>query len=329
MIWGFVFSYLEGRKTSEILGCGMCISFIVSSGLVKSCGQALLNRGVSQFWMPAAVGGIFYVPLVISVLFLESTPGPSEEDRESRTERVPMTGPDRLRFFKAFAPGLIAMTLFYTILHTYRDFRDNFAAELWTGWGYSDSPSVFAISELIVAIVTMVPVGCFMIIKSHRCTLISYHLLITCAMILTGVFTLMVNTGKVQGLPYMIMTGIGLYIGYVPFHSIIFDLIIATFKYKANCGFMMYVCDSVGYVCSIAVLFVKNFGTGNVSWTSFYYTFSYVVAIGGAFLILLSLIYWTKKSSSWISPVESTPDSEMEKCDDESIEQIEAEVPEL
>ena len=38
MIWGIVFSYLEGRKYTEILGVILCTSFIVSSGVVKSIG---------------------------------------------------------------------------------------------------------------------------------------------------------------------------------------------------------------------------------------------------------------------------------------------------
>ena len=36
MIWGLVFSYMEGRRSSEILGAVLCASFIVSSGAVKS-----------------------------------------------------------------------------------------------------------------------------------------------------------------------------------------------------------------------------------------------------------------------------------------------------
>ena len=39
MIWGLVFSYLEGRRNTELLGAGMSASFIVSSGLVKSLGR--------------------------------------------------------------------------------------------------------------------------------------------------------------------------------------------------------------------------------------------------------------------------------------------------
>ena len=33
MIWGLVFSYMEGRRSSEVLGAVLCASFIVSSGV--------------------------------------------------------------------------------------------------------------------------------------------------------------------------------------------------------------------------------------------------------------------------------------------------------
>ena len=45
VIWGIVFSFVEGRRTSELLGSGMCVSFIVSSGSVKAVGKSLLVSG--------------------------------------------------------------------------------------------------------------------------------------------------------------------------------------------------------------------------------------------------------------------------------------------
>ncbi len=55
MIWGLVFGFMEGRRTSEVLGAVVCASFIVSSGAVKSVGKLLMaNWHVSPFWMPAA-----------------------------------------------------------------------------------------------------------------------------------------------------------------------------------------------------------------------------------------------------------------------------------
>lgn len=69
MIWGIVFSYLEGRKTTEILGIILCTSFIVSSGVVKSAGMWIMQYwGVSEFWMPVVTGALFLLPLL--VLFL-------------------------------------------------------------------------------------------------------------------------------------------------------------------------------------------------------------------------------------------------------------------
>ena len=68
MIWGLVFSYMEGRRTSEVLGAVLCASFIVSSGAVKSVGILLIQLAhVPVFWMPAATGLVFVPLLLLSV----------------------------------------------------------------------------------------------------------------------------------------------------------------------------------------------------------------------------------------------------------------------
>ena len=38
MAWGVVFSYLEGRRVTELLAAILCINFILSSGFVKTVG---------------------------------------------------------------------------------------------------------------------------------------------------------------------------------------------------------------------------------------------------------------------------------------------------
>src|SRR5215470_12632074 len=55
-VWGVVFSFLEGRQTSEILGAGLSCAYVVASGAVKAVGAALLGAGISEAWMPAATG---------------------------------------------------------------------------------------------------------------------------------------------------------------------------------------------------------------------------------------------------------------------------------
>src|SRR5262249_3930191 len=59
MVWGVVFSFLEGRRTSEILGAGLSCAYVVASGAVKSAGSAFMGAGVSESWMPAVTGLAF------------------------------------------------------------------------------------------------------------------------------------------------------------------------------------------------------------------------------------------------------------------------------
>ena len=57
MIFGLVLGFLEGRKTSEALAAGLCASFILSSGFVKSVGRILIEKyQVDIFWMPFLTG---------------------------------------------------------------------------------------------------------------------------------------------------------------------------------------------------------------------------------------------------------------------------------
>ena len=57
MIFGLVLAFLEGRKCTEALAAGLCASFIVSSGVVKSVGRWLIvNQGYSEFEMPWITG---------------------------------------------------------------------------------------------------------------------------------------------------------------------------------------------------------------------------------------------------------------------------------
>ncbi|OHT10816.1 membrane protein [Tritrichomonas foetus] len=309
MIWGLTFSYLEGRKTSETLGSGMAISFIVSSGIVKSVGQTLIKNGLSQFWMPATVGGIFYIPMCLAVFVLESLPPPSEKDIEIRTERVVMTNKDRTKFCKTFGPGIFFMVFFHMFLTAYRDFRDNFAPELWAAFGYEETPSIFSISEIIVAFVVFIVVALFMLIKKPLNTLIGYHILIIGGQIIIGVCALLNAKGKLPGVYFMVIAGIGLYFGYVPFNSIIFDSIIAVFKYKANSGFLSYLCDSMGYLSSVVILFVKNFVSADLSWLQFFHILSYAIAFMAAIFLSLSLGYYVWKYYHWTPEDQETLDN--------------------
>ena len=57
MVFGLVIAFLEGRRLTEALSAGLCASFVMASGFVKSIGRSLLqDYNVDQYWMPFLTG---------------------------------------------------------------------------------------------------------------------------------------------------------------------------------------------------------------------------------------------------------------------------------
>ena len=48
MVFGLVLAPLEGRRLTELLTAGLCASFILAGGVMKSTGVWLLNLGISE-----------------------------------------------------------------------------------------------------------------------------------------------------------------------------------------------------------------------------------------------------------------------------------------
>src|SRR5271170_6707231 len=121
MIWGLVFSYMEGRRVTEILGAVLCASFIVSSGAVKSVGLLLIQlMHVPVFWMPAAAGLVFVPLLCLSVWCLSMLPPPSAEDEAARVRRAPMTGAEVRDFLRGYGFGITLLVITYVFITALR-----------------------------------------------------------------------------------------------------------------------------------------------------------------------------------------------------------------
>lgn len=300
MVWGLVFSYLEGRKLTEILGAGLSISFIFSSGFVKTVGAwVMLDWGVSNFWMPFVTGMLFALPLLFFVWMLNQLPPPTEEDERLRTKRKPMNKAERWEFLLLFAPGLILLVIAYIFLTAFRDFRDNFAREIWISLGYGEDVAIYTETEVPIALAVLLIMGLLMLIKSNRKALNTYHLLIAFGFLLVGASTFAFEQAWINPPLWMTLVGLGLYLGYVPFNSILFDRLLAAFKYVGTAGFLIYVADSFGYLGSVGVLFYKNFGHAELSWLRFFIVSAYTMTFVGSALMILSMIYFRHRLHFW------------------------------
>ena len=94
----------------------------------------------------------------------------------------------------------------------------------------------------------------------------------------------------------MTLVSLGVYLSYVPFNSVLFDRLLATFRYVGTAGFLIYVADAFGYLGSVGVLFYKNFGQSELSWLHFFVLSGYVVAGLGLLFMVGSWLYFYRKT---------------------------------
>jgi hypothetical protein len=296
MIWGLVFSYMEGRRTSEILGAVLCASFIVSSGAVKSIGLLLMrNLPIGEFWMPAVAGLVFVPLLLVSVWGLAALPPPTPEDEAARVRRAPMTGREVRQFLLEYGWGVGLLVVTYVFATALRDFRDNFGAELWTALGFENPAGVFTSAELPVAAVALIAMGIIVKVKNNARALAVIHGMILGGLVLIGGATLAFDAGWLGPIPWMICSGAGLYVVYTPFNAMLFDRLVAVSGRVANAGFLIYVADAAGYAGSCALLLWRNFAWAHVEWLTVFRYALYATAAVGIVLISLSLLYFNAR----------------------------------
>lgn len=295
IVYGLVFSYLEGRRSTELLGAVLATSFIFASGFTQSAGKYILvNWNVSQWWMPFVTGSIFILPTLLFTWLLNKTPAPTAEDVLLRTERKTMNKKERSQFINNFWPGLVLLIVTYVMLTIIRDYRSNFASDIWTELGIKDT-SVFTKSELPASLVTLFLMGLLIFIKSNIKAFFINHLIIVSGFFIAIIFTMLYTNGYTSPFWWMTMVGVGLYMGYVPFNCMLFDRLIASFKYVSNAGFIIYLADSFGYLGSDLVLIARNFFSVSISWSDFFVQLVLVLASSGIVLICLSAIYFRNK----------------------------------
>ncbi len=299
MIWGLVVSFLEGRRTSEILLAGLSCSFIVSSGMVKDFGRWLImSWDVTDYWMPFVTGLCFLAPLIFFVWMLSQLPEPNYNDEDERTRREPMNAQQRIEFFKSFLPGMIMLLVAYFFLTAYRDYRDTFGIEVFVTMGYENESGLFTRADLPVAFGVLVCLGALNAIKNNKWGLIGAYAIMAGGTTLLGVGTLLYDFGMITGLTWMTLTGLGSYLAYVPYGSVLFDRTIAHTRVVGTSVFAIYVADACGYTGSIATMIADYYIFHEIKHFEFFHAFTYFMCFLGTILLIVSCIYFIKRSET-------------------------------
>lgn len=294
MVFGIVFSFLEGRRLTELMSLGLGVSIIFASGAVKSVGKILLDDfHISPFWMPA-VTGLLFVPLLgLSAWALGRIPPPSAADLADRNERMPMNATDRRRFFNSYASGIVLLVFIYVLLTILRDIRDNFAVEIWATLGVSDSAGLLAKSELWISILVLAAIGLLSFVRKNQLAFQLTLIAVISGGAILGFSTYFFHLHVISPMTWMVAAGFGLFLSYTVFQGILFERMIAAAQETANVGFLMYLADTFGYLGSAGVLVWRNFGAiSGRDWSAFFGMAAYWTAFSTVFLGIAALYYF-------------------------------------
>jgi hypothetical protein len=112
------------------------------------------------------------------------------------------------------------------------------------------------------------------------------------------VSTLMFDGGVLGPRTWMILVGLGLYLGYVPYGSVLFDRMIAALGTVATAVFLIYISDAVAYGGSVGIVLYKMLGQADVSKLEFFRYFSYAMSAACVVLLAVSGRYFLRRARS-------------------------------
>jgi len=294
MVYGVVFSFLEGRKFTEMLAMGLNISVVVASGILKTIYIEVhkLVPGVSEFWMPFLMGMLFLPLFFLCVWMLSMIPAPTSEDVSLRTERMPMSRADKFKVMKQLGFPILCLVICYAVLVVGRDFRDNFTIEIWNELDANWASSVLSTTEMITGIIVLVIIGTLAFVRDNLIGFRLTILILIAGMFITGLSTFLFKRDIISGFYWMLLTGLGMFLSYTILQSVVFERMIALFRVKANAGYFVYICESVGYLGSVGLLLYKEFFMKHLSWSNVLMQFSYLQFVLALFLLSASMIYF-------------------------------------
>ena len=293
-MWGVIFSFLEGRRTTDILASIMGVSMALSSGVAKSLGLYALNDlGVSEFWMPALVGAVAFPLLCFMGWMMIKFPAPTAADIAARTKRVTLDGRQRWQLFVKFMPLLIMLFGANLLLTVQRDIKEDFIVCIIdvsqvSSWAFAHLDSI----------ATLVLLGVFALLSAVGNHLRALCLILIMSAIGMGTIAFLGAEAGSLNMPvtaWLFLQTLCIDIAYLSFQTIFFERFIACFKVQGNVGFFIITIDFIGYLGTLCLLLFKEFQAPHIDWTSFYNGMSVYIGIACCLAFAGSIIYMINK----------------------------------
>lgn len=289
-MWGVIFSFIEGRRMTDILASLLGVSMVISSGTAKSVGLYVMNHlHVSEFWMPALIGAVALPLLLLLGYALNKLPEPTKEDIAMKSERETLNGKQRWELFRSYMPFLTMLFVANIAIVILRDIKEDFLVNIIDVSSFS--PWLFAQIDSVVTLIILVIFGLMVLVKDNLKALSVLFGLIITGMIVMSAVSFGQDRMQLSPVIWLFLQSLCLYIAYLTFQTIFFDRFIACFKIRGNVGFFIVTTDFLGYTGTVVVLVLKEFCNPDINWASFYNQFAGYVGIFCCITFVCSFVY--------------------------------------
>lgn len=285
-MWGVIFSFIEGRKVTDMLASLLGVSIVFSSGIAKSFGLFAMNElHIDAFWMPAAIGGVALPLLLLMGYLLKILPPPTAEDIALRNERVVLDGKGRKALFRQYAPILTLLFIGNFMLLMLRDIKEDFLVNILDM--SNQSSWMFARVDTIVTLVILAIFSLFIFCRSNIRALMSLMVLVVAGCMSMTYIAYHYETLHLSPVVWLFLISLSLYVAYLTFQTIFFDRFIACFCIKGNVGFFIAMIDFIGYLGTVSLLATKEFLNIDMNWFAL---FNHLACFVGAVCTILFVI---------------------------------------
>lgn len=268
-MWGVIFSFIEGRRVTDLLASMLGVSIVFSSGTAKSIGLFVMNTlHIDQFLMPALIGGAALPLLLLLGYSLSRLPQPDEHDIASKSKRETLNGKQRWELFRQYMPMLTLLLAANFLLVILRDIKEDFLVNIFDVSSYSSW--IFARIDSIVTLIILGIFGLMMFVKSNIKSLMLLLSMVIAGSVVMGITSFGYNSIQLGPLSWLFIQSLCLYIAFLTFQTIFFDRFIACFKIRGCVGFFIALIDFIGYTGTVLVLTVKEFMHPDIDWLEFY-----------------------------------------------------------
>ncbi|AYV77910.1 MAG: hypothetical protein Edafosvirus2_89 [Edafosvirus sp.] len=289
-IWGFIIFYVEGRYASSIIVMIIYMLLIIAGGFAKSMGTLMLSNDINENLMTVYCSIIGLVGCLFFAYLLNESPERSADEEKSKSSRK--TGNDtattQMEFIDKYKIGLITNSIAYGFISSYRKYRDYYQLELWTElMGKDFDAGIYSYSDVIISIVVTLIYCLIIYIKSD---LISFFVLLVIMMggsIIIIISTIVYSYQTYKPFVWIVVTGIGVYMAYVPPGVLLYDKLISATKTQISIVPIIFLSEMIAQVVTLITILIKSNVYNNYSYVSYFINISYIF---GAIVVLGMII---------------------------------------